>query len=74
MNEVRVYIDPKTCIDCGACISVCPVHAIVEEFDLAEGEQHWLRINEEAALRYPVVREKLLPLASAGAKRSSLGF
>jgi ferredoxin len=22
------YIDPETCIDCGACVNACPLHAI----------------------------------------------
>ena len=25
------YIDPKTCIDCGACVPECPYHAIYPE-------------------------------------------
>ncbi|OYW27661.1 MAG: ferredoxin, partial [Methyloversatilis sp. 12-65-5] len=24
VNEVRVYINPQVCIDCGACIPACP--------------------------------------------------
>jgi ferredoxin len=27
----QLYIDPSTCIDCGACISVCPPDAIYED-------------------------------------------
>ncbi|MFZ0650053.1 MAG: 4Fe-4S binding protein, partial [Pseudolabrys sp.] len=26
-DEERTYIDPDVCIDCGACIPACPVHA-----------------------------------------------
>ena len=26
--ETKLYIDPETCIDCGACVPVCPVQAI----------------------------------------------
>ena len=26
--EVMLYIDPVECIDCGACVPVCPVSAI----------------------------------------------
>jgi ferredoxin--NADP+ reductase len=29
-----LYIDPATCIDCGACIDVCPVDAISEDYRL----------------------------------------
>jgi ferredoxin len=28
------YIDPSTCIDCGACIPECPFHAIFPEDDV----------------------------------------
>ncbi len=28
------YIDPETCIDCGACIPECPFHAIFPEDDV----------------------------------------
>jgi ferredoxin--NADP+ reductase len=28
------YIDPDTCIDCGACVPECPVDAIRPEEDL----------------------------------------
>ncbi len=26
--ETKLFIDPETCIDCGACVPVCPVQAI----------------------------------------------
>jgi ferredoxin len=26
-----IYIDPDTCIDCGACVPECPFHAIYPE-------------------------------------------
>jgi len=30
---VQMFIDPDECIDCGACIAVCPVDAIVADSD-----------------------------------------
>lgn len=74
VNEVRVYIDPEVCIDCGACIPVCPVHAIVEEFDLPEDQQHWIEINAKASKRYPVIRTRLQALDTAAPKRAALGY
>jgi ferredoxin len=32
----QLYIDPNTCIDCGACVPECPVAAIFPESDLKE--------------------------------------
>jgi ferredoxin len=73
-NEVRVYIDPAVCIDCGACIPACPVHAIVEDLELPEDQHHWLEINAREARRYPVVRSKLPPLPGADERRRELGY
>jgi ferredoxin len=74
VDDVRAYIDPKVCIDCGACVPACPVHAIVEEFDLPESERHWLEINAESAQRLPALRAKLPPLPGADERRRELGY
>ena len=41
----QLYIDPATCIDCGACMDECPVHAIHSEWDLPEQLSDYLEIN-----------------------------
>ena len=35
-KEELIYIDPVECIDCGACVPVCPVSAIFALDDLPE--------------------------------------
>ena len=35
-TEDMIYIDPVECIDCGACVPVCPVSAIFALDDLPE--------------------------------------
>jgi ferredoxin len=35
-TEPQVYIDPENCIDCGACIPVCPENAIFAGEELPE--------------------------------------
>ena len=35
-TEELIYIDPVECIDCGACVPVCPVSAIFALDDLPE--------------------------------------
>ena len=39
----QLYIDPIECIDCGACVPVCPVSAIFTLDDLPE---KWTRFTE----------------------------
>ncbi len=46
-GEEKLYIDPDTCIDCGACIPVCPVSAIFREDELPEKWAHFLKIDAD---------------------------
>ena len=46
----QLYIDPKVCIDCGACVPECPVNAIYhseEKTIQAEGNDESVRKNYE---------------------------
>lgn len=73
-DDQRVYIDPVACIDCGSCVSACPVHSIVEDIDLAPEQERWIDINAEQAALFPVIASKQAPLPSAEARRASLGL
>ena len=42
-----LYIDPETCIDCGACIDECPVEAIIPDDSLEERDEPYLQINAD---------------------------
>jgi ferredoxin len=48
-----LYIDPDTCIDCGACVPECPYEAIFPEeevpFDFEASEGLWI-VNTKALL------------------------
>jgi len=48
-DSKMLYIDPETCIDCGACVPVCPVAAILPLDDLPA---HWASFAEENAAYY----------------------
>ncbi len=72
-DDERSYIDPDVCIDCGACIPVCPVQAIHEVFEPDE-EREILALNAERSHALPVISKKLPPLPSAAARRAELGF
>lgn len=73
-DEERLYIDPEVCIDCGACVPVCPIRAIDEDFNLAPEQEIWVGINAERAPSLPVIRAKQTPLPGAEDRRASLGF
>jgi NAD-dependent dihydropyrimidine dehydrogenase PreA subunit len=45
-TEEMLYIDPVECIDCGACVPVCPVSAIFALDDLPE---KWAAFTERNA-------------------------
>jgi ferredoxin len=69
-DDERLYIDPVACIDCGACVPLCPVSAIVEDIDLDDDK--WLSVNAEKAPGLPVVRAKQTPLPGAEARRDAI--
>ena len=43
----QYFINPDECIDCGVCVSACPVQAIYEESRLPPGLAHFTAINRE---------------------------
>src|SRR6202521_4148090 len=43
----QLFIDPEECIDCDACVEVCPVDAIFVEDQLPEEWQHFTTINAD---------------------------
>jgi len=73
-DDEMLYIDPDVCIDCGACIPLCPVQAIYEDTDLPEELQEWIAINAERAPELPVVDEKQEPYPGAEERMKELGF
>lgn len=73
-DDERLYIDPEVCIDCGACVTACPVRAIADAFDLDEEGDTWIDHNREAAARLPVIAERQAPLPGADARRQTLGL
>ena len=64
----QLYIDPKTCINCGACMAVCPVRAIYPEEDVPGPFRMFIEKNadfyrmslEEFHRKWPVGKSKEL--------------
>lgn len=46
-NHEQMFIDPASCIDCGACEAVCPVEAIYNEVDVPEQWQSSIGANRQ---------------------------
>ncbi len=42
-----LYIDPDTCIDCGYCVTECPVSAIFPKEELKEEWKKYAAINAD---------------------------
>jgi ferredoxin len=54
-GEQMLYIDPDRCIDCGACVSECPVDAIYHEDHLPAELRPYRDLNVTMARQSPVV-------------------
>ena len=68
------YIDNNVCIECHACVSVCPVRAIYDVDDLPQDLQYWIAINADRSAELPLLKLKQPPLAGADERRRELGF
>ncbi len=53
-SVTMIYIDPIECIDCGACVPVCPVSAIFALDDLPEKWAAFTEVNAQYFKRDPV--------------------
>ncbi|MEE6176099.1 4Fe-4S dicluster domain-containing protein [Mycobacterium sp. 050134] len=60
-----LYIDPTTCVDCGACAEVCPVTAICHEDDLPPTQRRYKQINAEYFAAAPLTIRSSLPVEPA---------
>lgn len=70
----RLYIDPDVCIDCAACVPICPVKAICDSFDLDGEADAMVEMNRRMSLELPVVDETTDPLPTAETRRVALGY
>lgn len=46
-EDEQLYIDPSTCIDCGACVAACPVNAIYNETEVPEEWKDYTQKNAD---------------------------
>lgn len=68
-GENMLVIYPPDCIDCGVCVSDCPVDAITgpvyENDDLSVNERYWLELNTRYSIIWPEITERGEPPADA---------
>jgi len=63
----KSYINPRECIDCGACEPVCPVEAITQDRRVAEDDQAFVADNTSFFLELLPGRDA--PLGAPGGSR-----
>jgi NAD-dependent dihydropyrimidine dehydrogenase PreA subunit len=44
-GDRKLYINPDECIDCGACLPVCPVEAISQDRRVPEDQEEFVADN-----------------------------
>jgi NAD-dependent dihydropyrimidine dehydrogenase PreA subunit len=66
-GERKSYINPKECIDCGACEPVCPVEAITQDRHVAEDDEQFVEDNR--AFFTEVLPGRDAPLGAPGGAR-----
>jgi NAD-dependent dihydropyrimidine dehydrogenase PreA subunit len=63
-GERKMYINPRECIDCGACEPVCPVSAITSDLRIADEHVPWR--DDNAAFFAEPLPGRGAPLGSPG--------
>ena len=57
-DETMLYIDPDSCINCGACVSDCPAEAIYFEDNVPSQWHDYIALNAKKT-------QELIPLGTA---------
>lgn len=77
--DKQVVIHPEDCIDCMACVDVCPVHAIYAEADLPPEFTKDIEFNATEAHQLKdsgaeAITVKKDPLPGAQERKKALGY
>ena len=56
-GENFLVIDPDECIDCSLCVPECPIDAIYAEEDVPEDQNHFIKLNADLSIKWPVITE-----------------
>jgi ferredoxin len=77
--DMQVVIHPDDCIDCMACVEVCPVHAIYADADVPAEYTKDTEFNAVEAVRIkdsgaPAITVKKDALPGANERKKALGY
>jgi ferredoxin len=77
--ENQVVIHPDDCIDCMACVEVCPVHAIYADADVPAEYTKDIEFNAVEAVQIkdsgaPAITVKKDALPGANERKKALGY
>lgn len=61
-GEKMLYIDPDVCIDCEACVAMCPVQAIYADSAVPDKWQSYIELNATEAPKLPMINTTKKPL------------
>jgi NAD-dependent dihydropyrimidine dehydrogenase PreA subunit len=67
-GDRKLYINPDECIDCGACLPVCPVQAISQDRRVPDDEHEFIADN--ARFFTDLLPGRSEPLGTAGGAAS----
>jgi ferredoxin len=78
-GEALLFIHPDECIDCMACVEVCPVHAIYADADVPAEYSKDIEYNAVEAVQIkdsgaPAITVKKDALSTANDRKKALGF
>ena len=62
IGKNMVVIDPQLCIDCGECVSACPVEAIAHD---SKSDLKWIEHNGVFSSIWPAINQAIEPLPCA---------
>lgn len=69
----KAYINPKECIDCGACEPVCPVEAISQDRRVPEADEAFVEDNRRFFVEILDGRDEPLGTPGGAHKVGTLG-
>jgi ferredoxin len=73
-DESMLYIDPDSCIDCGACQPECPVEAIFRDCEVPTPWTHFVQLNAERVTVLKAggpITEKIAAKEGPGCRRAT---